>query len=78
VIRLDTHDHLVCDDVWDLYRLATNRFGNVPALIEWDKNLPELDVLVDEAKRADKIRINQMPEPWLRKEVLEVSHERLV
>lgn len=77
VIRLDTHDHLVCDDVWDLYQLATNRFGNVPALIEWDKNLPELDVLVDEAKRADEIRINQMPEPWLRKEVIEVNHERL-
>jgi uncharacterized protein (UPF0276 family) len=77
VIRLDTHDHLVCDDVWDLYQLATNRFGNVPALIEWDKNLPELGVLVDEAKRADEIRINEMPEPWLRKEVIEVNHERL-
>ncbi|WP_455217097.1 MNIO family bufferin maturase [Kaarinaea lacus] len=56
VIRLDTHDHLVCDEVWDLYRLAVKRFGHVPALIEWDRNLPELDVLLGEARRADRIR----------------------
>ena len=70
VIRLDTHDHLVCDEVWDLYRLAVNRFGNVPALIEWDKNLPKLDVLVGEAKRADQIRETLLSEP-----MIEVSHE---
>jgi len=70
VIRLDTHDHLVCDEVWDLYRLAVNRFGNVPALIEWDKNLPKLDVLVGEAKRADQIRETLLSEP-----IIEVSHE---
>ncbi len=76
VILLDTHDHLVCHDVWELYQIAVNRFGNVPALIEWDKDLPKLEVLVDEAKRADQIRESQMPTPWLRKEALEVSHER--
>ena len=66
VILLDTHDHLVCDEVWALYELAVNRFGNVPALIEWDKNLPELAVLVEEAKRADQIR----------ESILEVSREQ--
>jgi uncharacterized protein (UPF0276 family) len=76
VILLDTHDHLVCDDVWDLYRLAVNRFGNVPALIEWDKDLPKLDVLVTEANRADEIRKSQMPESRLREIMPEVSHER--
>ena len=70
VIRLDTHDHLVSDEVWDLYRLAVNRFGNVPALIEWDKNLPKLDVLVGETKRADQIRETLLSEP-----MIEVSHE---
>ena len=72
VIRLDTHDHLVCDDVWNLYRLAVDRFGHVPALIEWDKNLPNLDVLVDEAKRADQIRETQ-----LRETGHEVGYERI-
>jgi len=38
VIRLDTHDQLVCGEVWDLYRISVERFGNVPVLIEWDKN----------------------------------------
>ncbi|MCK4587164.1 MAG: DUF692 domain-containing protein [Gammaproteobacteria bacterium] len=76
VIRLDTHDHLVCDEVWGLYRLAVNRFGAVPALIEWDKDLPKLDVLVSEAKRADQIRESQMPAPQLSKVTPEVSHER--
>jgi uncharacterized protein (UPF0276 family) len=66
VIRLDTHDRLVCDEVWDLYRLSVERFGNVPALIEWDRNLPELDVLVTEAKRADHARESIMVEGYER------------
>jgi hypothetical protein len=41
--------------VWDLYRAALARFGNVPTLIEWDTDLPALDVLLDEAARADGI-----------------------
>jgi uncharacterized protein (UPF0276 family) len=31
------------------------RFGRVPTLIEWDSELPALDVLVDEAHHADRI-----------------------
>jgi uncharacterized protein (UPF0276 family) len=77
VIRLDTHDHLVCDEVWDLYRLAVNRFGAVPALIEWDKDLPKLDVLVAEAKHADQIRVSQLPESYLSTKTIEASHERI-
>jgi uncharacterized protein len=52
---VDTHDARVCDDVWALYAHATARFGRVPTLIEWDSDLPALDVLVDEARRADRI-----------------------
>ena len=62
VIYLDTHDQLVCDAVWDLYRKSVERFGNVPALIEWDRNLPVLDVLVAEVERADNIRQSVMVE----------------
>lgn len=38
--------------VWTLYRRAIGRFGLVPSLVEWDKDLPVLDVLLDEAGAA--------------------------
>lgn len=55
VLRIDTHDQLVCDAVWGLYDATVAHVGEVPALIEWDSNLPELDVLLEEARRADTI-----------------------
>ncbi|MDE0310170.1 MAG: DUF692 domain-containing protein [Acidiferrobacterales bacterium] len=51
-IRIDTHDQRVCDEVWELYRLAVRRFRHAPTLIEWDKNLPDYSVLLDEANTA--------------------------
>jgi hypothetical protein len=52
---IDTHGTRVCEPVWALYREAVARFGRVPALIEWDTDLPPLAVLVDEAGTADTI-----------------------
>jgi len=49
---LDTHDHPVCDGVWDLYAAAVRRFGALPTLIEWDDRIPPFERLHDEAKRA--------------------------
>ncbi len=54
-ILIDTHNQRVCDDVWQLYRQAVQRFGIRPTLIEWDADLPPLAVLRDEAQRADAI-----------------------
>ena len=54
-IRIDTHGTPVCDEVWALYSVALERFGPVPALIEWDTDIPALDVLVAEARKADHI-----------------------
>ncbi|MES2951082.1 MAG: DUF692 domain-containing protein [Pseudomonadota bacterium] len=51
-IVIDDHGSRVCDAVWDLYRHAITRFGAVPTLIEWDTDVPALDVLLDEAARA--------------------------
>ena len=51
-IVIDDHGSRVCDAVWSLYRHALQRFGGVPTLIEWDTDIPELDVLLDEAARA--------------------------
>ena len=51
-IVIDDHGSRVCDAVWDLYRHAIGRFGVVPTLIEWDTDVPALEVLLDEAERA--------------------------
>lgn len=55
-ILIDTHGTPVCADVWALYAAAVRRFGDVPALIEWDTDIPALDVLAAEAHKADGIR----------------------
>ena len=55
-ILIDTHGSPVCDAVWDLYRAAVRRFGDVPTLIEWDTDIPALDVLRAEAAKADSVR----------------------
>ena len=54
-LLVDTHSRPVCDAVWALYRHAIRRIGEVPTLIEWDNDLPELSVLVAEAHKADVI-----------------------
>jgi uncharacterized protein (UPF0276 family) len=55
-IRIDTHSAPVCEEVWSLYSAALERFGAVPTLIEWDSEVPALDVLVAEAHKADGVR----------------------
>jgi uncharacterized protein (UPF0276 family) len=42
----------VAPQVWRLYQAALALFGSVPTLIEWDTNVPELDVLLGEAASA--------------------------
>ena len=51
-IVIDDHGSRVDEAVWSLYRHAVGRFGAVPTLIEWDTDVPELGVLLDEAARA--------------------------
>ncbi len=60
---IDHHGARVDDAVWRLYEAALRRFGPISTLIEWDTDLPELDVLLSEAKRAQGIatRVQQMP-----------------
>lgn len=55
-ILIDNHGARVSDDVWALYARAVERFGDVPSLIEWDTDIPDLDVLIEEAHKADAIR----------------------
>lgn len=51
-IVVDDHGSRVCAEVWPIYRHAIARFGAVPTLVEWDTDVPALDVLLDEAARA--------------------------
>jgi uncharacterized protein (UPF0276 family) len=52
VLRIDDHGSRVGDEVWELYRQAIARFGAVPTLIEWDNEVPPLEVLLQEAGYA--------------------------
>ena len=52
VLRIDDHGSRVAAAVWALYAEALARFGPVPTLIEWDTDVPPLEVLLEEAAQA--------------------------
>lgn len=49
---IDDHGSRVCDEVWRVYAHAIQRFGPTPTLVEWDTDVPALDVLLAEAAQA--------------------------
>ena len=51
-LLIDTHGARVSADVWALYDAALARTGPRPTLVEWDTDIPALDVLLDEARIA--------------------------
>lgn len=51
---VDTHDHPVYPEVWELYEYALQRIGPRPTLIEWDSDIPALPVLMGEAAKAQQ------------------------
>jgi uncharacterized protein (UPF0276 family) len=51
-ILIDDHGSRVSESVWSLFGEAVRRLGPKPALVEWDTDLPALDVLLAEAGRA--------------------------
>jgi uncharacterized protein len=54
-IVIDDHGSRVHEPVWQVYRHAVQRLGPVPTLVEWDTDLPALDVLLDEARTAGEL-----------------------
>jgi uncharacterized protein (UPF0276 family) len=60
---LDTHSDFVRDEVWALYRRAVSRVGSVATLIEWDDDIPEWDVLAEEAAKARTMRAQIVASP---------------
>jgi uncharacterized protein (UPF0276 family) len=55
VLRIDDHGSHVEPAVWALFRQAVLHFGARPTMIEWDTNIPALEVLVEQADRASAI-----------------------
>lgn len=53
---LDAHNHPVDNAVWELYRGTVDQMGNIPTLIEWDSELPTLDILLTERSKAENIQ----------------------
>lgn len=51
-IAIDDHASRVRPAVWQVYRHALRRLGRVPTLIEWDNDVPALEVLLSEARQA--------------------------
>lgn len=54
-ITIDDHGSRVCEDVWQAYVHALACFGPVPTLVEWDTDIPPLEVLLQEAARARQL-----------------------
>jgi uncharacterized protein len=52
---IDSHDAPVPDEIWQLFEDLTSQVGPTSVLIEWDKELPEIEVLMQEAERADSV-----------------------
>jgi uncharacterized protein (UPF0276 family) len=53
---IDTHNDYVIDAVWDLYRHALARTGNVSTLLEWDADIPDFETVHAEALKARAYR----------------------
>jgi len=56
-IVIDDHGSRVHAPVWRVYERAIARLGPQPTLIEWDTDVPALDVLLDEARAAEHVLV---------------------
>ncbi len=59
---IDTHDHDIIPEVWNLYEAALRRFGKVATMIERDDHIPALSELVQELELARTVAAKVFPE----------------
>lgn len=52
---LDSHSQPVSETVWQLYEWVMERIPDTCTLIEWDSDIPELEILTAEAIKAERI-----------------------
>lgn len=55
VLCIDNHGSRVSPEVWSLYIEALRLYGPKPTLIEWDSDIPALEVLLEEAAHAQRL-----------------------
>jgi uncharacterized protein (UPF0276 family) len=53
---VDTHSAPAIDAVWALYARTCQRTGPVSTLFEWDEDIPPLDDVIAEARKAAPLR----------------------
>ncbi len=58
-VLIDDHGSEVIVDVWKLYEYTLHHLGNRPTLIEWDANIPELNILKGQADIADQYMLKK-------------------
>ncbi len=58
---LDAHNNPVSEPVWRLYELACGLLPEVPVLIEWDNDIPDFDLLREQAELASDIARRSAP-----------------
>jgi uncharacterized protein (UPF0276 family) len=61
LLRIDTHDNHVCQEVWQLYDYALKKFGPTKTLLEWDAKIPTLSILINEAQKVQQYFNNITP-----------------
>jgi uncharacterized protein len=54
-LLIDDHGSAVTDYTWGLFERFLSRAGPKPVLIEWDTDVPEFEVLMAEAQKAQEI-----------------------
>ncbi|MEO8402780.1 MAG: DUF692 domain-containing protein [Gammaproteobacteria bacterium] len=52
---IDTHDHDIIDEVWDLYEVTLQHLGFVSTMIERDDDIPPLANLLSELGKAKQL-----------------------
>lgn len=59
-LLIDDHGSEVKDTVWELYTQVIESIGPRPTLIEWDTNIPDWEILIQEARQAELILQNEV------------------
>jgi len=54
-LLIDTHGCPIAPPVWDLYAQTLKILGPRPTLIEWDSDVPELGVVLADARHAERV-----------------------
>lgn len=54
-LKIDDHGSAICEEVWQLYEKFIWKVGReIPTLIEWDTDIPEIATLLAEAHQAEQ------------------------